>query len=390
MRRILLGLLLLWPSLLLQGCWDRTEINDLAFILTSAVDLEQDGSIRYTVMVPLPGQMGGASGGGGGTGGDKSYYIDSEVGDSVRDAQAKLQARMSRRMFLAHRRTLLVSEEFARIRGISHVFDSTPRSPESRMTTNLIITKGKAYEMLQATPRFERFPSEAIRELAKARLVLNLNMKDTAVMLSETDGDAMVLYMSVKESEKSGKPSREINTTGYALIKNNKMIGLVEGDEAIGLSMLKTLSSEAVITAIPEDGVTMTAKINKDDSYLRVRLLQGIPIYDIGLNVRVRIVETIGLYDLSQPANLRKVENVISGLIKNMVEQAIRTMQKKEVDPVQFGTSLWRDYPKLWQEQYAPKWPALMKDAEFHVKVNSTITDTGLIYENVTKKGMKQ
>ena len=81
----------------LTGCWDRTETNDIAFVLTSSVDLEDDGRYRVTYMLPLPGSMGGASGGGGGTAGGKSYYIDSEVGTTIRDAISKLQIRMARR-----------------------------------------------------------------------------------------------------------------------------------------------------------------------------------------------------------------------------------------------------------------------------------------------------
>ncbi len=118
----------------LTGCWDRTEINDLAFILTTAVDLEEDGSIRYSVLLPLPGSMGGPTGGGGGTAGNTTYYIDSAVGDTIRSAQAKLQKRMSRRMFLAHRRTLVVGEEYAK-KGIREIFDATARTAESRMST---------------------------------------------------------------------------------------------------------------------------------------------------------------------------------------------------------------------------------------------------------------
>ncbi|TXK73213.1 Ger(x)C family spore germination protein, partial [Paenibacillus sp. N3.4] len=43
---------------LLTGCWDRTETNDIAFVLTSAIDLEDDGRYRISYMLPLPGSMG--------------------------------------------------------------------------------------------------------------------------------------------------------------------------------------------------------------------------------------------------------------------------------------------------------------------------------------------
>ncbi|UJF34245.1 hypothetical protein L0M14_03155 [Paenibacillus hexagrammi] len=100
--------------LLLTGCWDRIETNDVAFVLSSSVDLEDDGKYRVSYLVPLPGSMGGASGGGGGTSGNNSYYIDSETGATMREATSKLQKRMSRKLFLSHRRTIIIGEEMAK------------------------------------------------------------------------------------------------------------------------------------------------------------------------------------------------------------------------------------------------------------------------------------
>ncbi|MGO4269160.1 Ger(x)C family spore germination protein, partial [Paenibacillus sp. TAF58] len=130
---------------MLTGCWDRTETNDIAFVLTSSIDLEDDGKYRVTYMLPLPGSMGGASGGGGGTSGGKSYYIDSEVGATIREATSRLQMRMSRRLFLSHRRTIVLGEKLAKS-GISIMFDEAARTPESRLTSFLVVAKGKGYD----------------------------------------------------------------------------------------------------------------------------------------------------------------------------------------------------------------------------------------------------
>src|SRR5690606_14741135 len=95
------------------GCWDRIEINDVAFVLATALDKEDDGSYRYSALIPLPGQMGGTQGGGGGTGGSGPYYIESEVGRNFSDAQNKLQKRMARNIFHDHRRVIVISEAIA-------------------------------------------------------------------------------------------------------------------------------------------------------------------------------------------------------------------------------------------------------------------------------------
>ncbi|KZE84347.1 Ger(x)C family spore germination protein [Paenibacillus elgii] len=385
-RRTRLSLVLL-SLLCLTGCWDRVEINDTAFILTTAVDVEQDGKIRYSVLLPLPGSMGGASGGGGGTAGTKSYYIDSAVGTTFREAQAQLQRRMSRRMFFAHRRTLLIGEDYAK-RGIRNAFDTTPRSPESRMTIYMIVTKGKAYKLLQATPQFERFPSEAIRELVKARNVIQINMKQVALSLSSPGSDAITVYMGVKESEKnskSTKKSKEIEFLGYAQFRGDKMTGVFENAEADGLAWLKNMPVQSSVTLKIENRHTVTLNIFDSKSQIRAYTERGKLQFDIRTKAKAKATEVLGMYDLSQTGKVQKVEEAMNRYIEQAMRKAIRKMITNRTDSAQFGSYLWREHPGLWEKKYASRWPAGMKDAAFRIQVKSVLTETGLIYENVTK-----
>ncbi|GAB7054294.1 MULTISPECIES: Ger(x)C family spore germination protein [unclassified Paenibacillus] len=370
----------------LTGCWDRTEINDLAFILTTAVDLEEDGSIRYSVLLPLPGSMGGPTGGGGGTAGNTTYYIDSAVGDTIRSAQAKLQKRMSRRMFLAHRRTLVVGEEYAK-KGIREIFDATARTAESRMSTFLIVSKGKAYDLLQANPQFERFPSEAIRELVKARTVMNINIKDIALSLSTIGSDPVVVYVGVKESEKGPKPSKEIEVLGYAQFRKDKMVGIFEGRTALGLALLKNEPVTLKITVPIEKNKLITASIYEPRSKIQPKLAGGKLAYDIYIDSKSKVIESSDYYDLSQINKIKKLEQRIGSYMKSSVEETLKKMANKETDSISLGTRLWIAYPRLWKETYEKAWPQGFKDANFNVHIENTLSETGLIYENVTKAG---
>jgi spore germination protein KC len=378
-------MLLLLSLLLLPGCWDRTEINDLAFILVSGLDLEPDGKLRYTVMVPLPGQMGGASGGGGGTGGEKSYYIDSEVGDTVREAQMKLQKRMSRRMFLAHRRTILLGESLAK-NGVRDLFDSTPRSPESRMTTYVIVTKGKAYEMLQSTPKFERFPSEAIRELSKSRAVADTNFKDFALALSSPGGDPVAIYMNIKKSEKSEKPSQEVEVKGYAQFKDDKMIGTFEDDAAQGLSWLRSQLIMTSVTLNLEEQHLMTLKVDGTKAAIKVNLLDGKINFAIHVKAKAKMMEDRSYYDLNQAKNILKVEEALSAYVKKAIQSVIDKSIKNQADSAQLGSYVWKSYPDEWKNQFEKNWPQSLKEAKFTINVESELNDIGLIYDNVTKE----
>lgn len=57
---------LLLCSILLGGCWDRREVNDVAFVMGTGLDKEGD-QYRVTMQIALPGQLGssGSTGGGG-------------------------------------------------------------------------------------------------------------------------------------------------------------------------------------------------------------------------------------------------------------------------------------------------------------------------------------
>lgn len=61
--RVMIMLLLL-SSILLSGCWDRTEINDLAIVLATGVDYK-DGQAQLTaqIFIPRKGSGGSESGG---------------------------------------------------------------------------------------------------------------------------------------------------------------------------------------------------------------------------------------------------------------------------------------------------------------------------------------
>lgn len=386
MRRIrqaavsVLSLLCMLP--VLSGCWDRTEINDLAFILTSALDLEPGGKIRYTVLVPLPGQMGGATGGGGGTGGNKSYYIDSEVGDTFPEVQQNLQKRMSRRMFLAHRRTILVGEEMAR-HGISNFFDYTPRSPESRMTTYLIVTKGKAYELLQSNPRFERFPSETIRELVKNRGVIDMNMKDFGLALSAPGSDASAAYMTVRKSQKSEEPSEEVEIAGYALFRSYKMVGTIAGISAQGLGWLKDRPVMATVLIDIEGGHKLTMRISDLRNRIKAKVADGKLRFIMNVEARATMQESAPPVDMMMTGNVRKAEQALSDYIEKAMRSALKDMEKLRVDASQLGTYVWRAYPKLWEERFQPQWPQALQEAEFDIRVSSRIIETGLINKNV-------
>jgi spore germination protein KC/spore germination protein len=379
------ALLLPLCSLLLTGCWDRTEINDMAFALSSSFDKESDGSYRVAYMLPLPGQMGGAGGGGGGTGGKESYYIDSETGTTIHEAANKLQKRLSRHLFVSHSRTVLIGEELAK-EGITELFDTIPRLPESRLSTFMVVTKGPAWKLLGAKPKLERFSAEAIRELAKAPGEMKVNAKDVAVALS-MNSDPVIIYMGRKQSEKGGEPSQEIEVLGYAQMKGDKLVGIYDTKLTEGLMWLRQAVKPYAVTLIdPKSRKSLVVLVSHGTAHITPALEGGNVLIYLELEASAKVRENYSELDMNETADIHTVESMLSEQIKKNVEQTIAQMQSRGTDSAQIGNFVWRKFPAAWYDRLESQWHQAFGTAKFDVQVKAGITDVGLINRNATKR----
>jgi len=379
------GLLCLPLLLLLTGCWDRIETNDIAFVLISSVDLEEDGKVRVSYLVPLPGQMGGASGGGGGTSGSQSYYVDSDVGPTYREATSKVQNRMARKLFLSHRRTIVIGEALAR-RGITDLFDAVPRAPESRMTTYLVVSKGKGYDLLNTNPRFERFPAEAIRELAKGPRTIPQSTKDVAMALSFRS-DPIMTYMEPAPSQIGQKKSMEVQFAGYAQFRSDRMVGVYRSQEASGLMWLRNQIKQYLLDFPLKPDQNISIQITEGRSTIKPLVQDGQIRFDVQLEAVGTVREDESQQDLNEPKRLHKLEDKLAEQIKKSVQAALKQMQKQGTDSAHLGMIVWRNYPALWKQELEPHWRELFRQAEFRIDAKASISETGLINQNVTKDG---
>lgn len=380
-RLVLSSLLFMLP-----GCWDRVEINDLAIVMSSALDKDENGQYRYSVMVPLPGQMGGASGGGGGTGGGKSYYIDSETGPTFTEALDKMQRRMSRQLYFSHRRTIIVGEDLAR-EGIGEIFDFLSRSSEHRLSIFMVVAKGKAVDLLGSHPKFERFPAEAVRELAKTPRTAYINLKDAAQALSTAGNDPLLLYMGKKQTGTAKEKSEEIQVLGYALFHQGKLVGTVTGPTADGLSILRGGRIIFNETMRLEDGNTLTLLTRIERSKLIPTLEDGRLRYRIEVKARAVVLEAEKTINFRNISSARDVNRQFRGDLQKIVQEAIVSLQNKGSDAAAFGMSLYRRYPFEWQNRYAKRWPEELKNAEFAFDIDAEVAGPGLSLQNVTNNG---
>lgn len=165
--------LLLALTLAVSGCWDRREIETLAFVMTLGIDRASDGrNYTVTASIALPRQLrgGGGEGGGGtaqaGGGAGTSRWLVTGTGETIFEAWRSIQESSSRRITGAHVQLIVIGEELCR-QGVAPVEEFLDRDRDFRRTINLIVAEGPAQAILEATPQLEPLLALSFRGIKK-------------------------------------------------------------------------------------------------------------------------------------------------------------------------------------------------------------------------------
>jgi germination protein, Ger(x)C family len=370
--------------LLLTGCWDRREINDVAFVLASAIDKEGD-NIRVSVLIPLPGNM-GSSGGGGGSGGQKPFTIKTETGKTIREAVSKLQYRLPRHLFFGHRRVIIIGEQLAREEGVATIFDAVTRTPDSRLTAFIAIAEGKAQDILNSDTRLERFSAESMRELLQSETSIRISVKDVIGKMIAVGEDAFFPYIEKVKTRIKGQEADDLLIEGFALTKDGKMTGTLKGDAANGLRLLNH-SFRKYDETFNDEGNYLTVAITQAETSIKPEMKNGELTFRIHTMVKASVNEDRNLERNYDDYKQRKrIEEIVAERVTDNIKQAIKSMQQSNSDAVGFGLHTYRAYPKIWTKKYRKDWERIFPEMKFEVTAKANLFRLGMSSENLGRK----
>ncbi|GGG62372.1 Ger(x)C family spore germination protein [Paenibacillus radicis (ex Gao et al. 2016)] len=372
-------------SMLLTGCWDRREINDVAFVLGSALDITDNGDFEVSVLIPLPGNMGGAVGGGGG-GSQKPFTIKTTRGKTIKEAIDILQKSLPRWLYFGHRRVLVISDRLAQTVGLSPIVDAITRMPENRLTAFVAISKGSALDVLNADVRLERFSAESIREVLQSDSSIRVSLKDVTSSIVAVGEDAMLPYLQKKQTNLKGQEAEDIDVIGFALTHNGIMKAAAKDDASNGIRLLSN-QFRPYRETIVDGNHAITIAVNTCKLKVKSVMIDGIARFDIQSDIQFSINEDSDLNrnynDIGQRTH---IEKLFEQKAENDIKKAIAMMQKSNSDVIGFGRYLNRAYPGKWKNEWKSQWETVFPKCDFTVKVDADLFRIGMNRENLAKK----
>ncbi|CAM4507591.1 Ger(x)C family spore germination protein [Paenibacillus macerans] len=375
----LLTLVLL--PLLLTGCWDRIEVNDIAFVLGSSIDKE-NGLIRSTVQIALPSQLGGAGseGGGGGTSGSKTFLMLSKTAPTVYTANKEMQTSLSRVLNYSHRRVTLYGEEFART-GIGEQIDTFARFPQNRLTTYIVVTRGPAYKVLGADAPIEQVPAEMIREIAKSGMKSAMSVQKLSNQLLTEGIDPAIPAVTLGESapDKVGDGQSLVRLDGLGVLRTDKLVGFLDTDDGAMALLAMNEAIDPKVSVRYEGGnpdQMITVSLNETNSKIRTRLKNSQIVADIYIQAKGLLVENTSNVNL-ESTMMGKLEKQCNDFVAERVrEVANKVLKEYRSDIFGIGNSFHNAYPAEWAKVHN-RWNDVLPEVEVRVHSHVHLENTG-------------
>lgn len=396
------GLVTILLAIFLSGCWDRREINELAFLSSMAVDLEgEQRLLTYEFVRPV------ATGGGekgGGTLNHRQATLRSGRGETLIDAGQQITTGLSRLVYLAHTNAVLVGEEMAR-RGLGEILDFVDRNPELRRTTLIMVTRGAAREVLT------KVQGDIETTLGKEIMGLHKWVQSSGYGFIPTVNDvyfdlssetATTVLPVVELSPQpfppvigAGTPSsgggsgstegrveepetvRTVRLNGAGLFYHDKLVAWLDADQTRGWAWVRNKVRRAVLALPCQENNTKVA-VDINEAHAEVSLdrqgeqLQG----KIKLKVEGILLEQQCKLDFTREEAIKSLESRMAAQIAAEINSALNQAKTAGTDVFGFGGVLHRRHPELWR-QLQGRWNEEFKKLPVTISVEAKLRHTG-------------
>lgn len=380
-------------SILLTGCFDYREINQLVIINALAIDKKDEEYMATVSVVKI--EIGG--GGGTSTNQPKPIYFQ-ETGKTIFECLRKMTLQSPRRLYINHISLLIAQEEIAK-EGLNNIYDFLLRDQESRAQFAILLSREKtAAELLTIFTGYEDLPPKdlvnSIQTNANYYGISNIMTYDEANSIILNDGIDPVISSARavgdlelgkdKETQERTHPYANLIIDSLGAFKEDKLVGWLTDDESRGYNFITNSISNTIIS-IPcndKEDQFMNVEVLGANNKLKVKIDNEKPKFDLQTEVHVNIGELDCPLDINKQSVIEEIEKKVNKKIKNMMTQAIEHLQQLRSDALGWGQATYYKYPKYWK-QHKDNWYDIYPTVEYKIKVDTIVVHKGLMSSTI-------
>lgn len=389
MRIVILPLLIL--MLLLTGCWDKVELNDVSIITGIAIEKGENAPYKMSVSSINSTELSKTSA----TGNTPSTVFSLE-GDSVSELSNKMNIGLTRKQIYSHTRIVVIDESVAE-EGMLEFLDFLERSGEFRNDFNILISQGvKASDILKITFSVQKDPSLKIHKQAQSMLSEwggdpGVRLTDFISSLVEEGRHPVASVVSIQGDPKKGAsvennkmldPEALVIMDGLGIFKHDKLVGILTMEDT--RAYLWTEDLKQTNLSVPCDEESEEKKKFNDirvistSSKMETKYKNGKAELIIKVIGEADLVGTHCAEPLTEPKTFEKYEKQAEQFIENEIATTIKKVQEEYgIDIFGFGAALNRSEHKEFKK-IKNDWDHYFAEGEVKVDANIFLRRSGI------------
>lgn len=378
-------LIILIIPLLLSGCYNYQELNELAITTGISIDYDKEtDNFKVLVQVINPVKEQDAK-----SGSEPSFINYKSEGKSLREAIRLVIKDSPQKLYGAQLQVAILSENVLNEK-LPDVIDFFIREPELRTEFKVIIAKDtKAVEGISVQTLLSDLSSSNILDSLETQIqdigittVVSLNeltnmylnpyleiVLPSMIVVGDLDTGTKKENLSTTNSE----TTVEISTTG--VFNDNKFLGYLTEEESKTLNLIRGDIKNTIINMDINDGFIVF-----EPNRIKVETEAKVKDNTVKISIRgyAKVKEITGLADLTSEKEVKKLEKVFNKLTEEMVHKTFESIREKyNTDVFKFRDLYYKTDPKYFKKNYDNWYEDIFPSLKLEVKSEIKLYEKG-------------
>ena len=374
---------------LLSGCWDSKEINELGFVIAIGIDRANDsGDYILTIQIANPKLASRESSSSGGNA--NPFYVYSARGRTLIEAARELTRISSKRLTWAHTYIIIIGESMAKS-GILPAIDVFTHTPDLRMQTPIVVSKGDAMQYMAIESGMEDIPGIAY-SLIYDYDYLSAQYIDTDILGMITNFYSEYAQTAISSiGFTPGKlipsevPTSELKDHvqfgGSAVFDKDKMIGWLTPEQTKGMAWVLNETHDTMVTVKEPSQPDRYVSVQTNNVTTKVTAYvdNANPSVLIDITGEGSIVEEDGTTGLPMDEFKKAIGGLVEQNIVDTLSETLYMLQKVyRSDALGLAKTIHAQHNDEWENSIKAQWKEIYPDMPITLNVKITIGDSDL------------
>ncbi|WP_216827727.1 Ger(x)C family spore germination protein [Alkalihalobacterium elongatum] len=373
--------------IIVTGCWDRNELNDISVVSGMALHKGTEERLRLSVEAINAKQIyEGESEGG------APAIVYGIEGNTIAELVDKMNVGYTRRPIFSHIQTVVIDEELAR-EGVGEFFQYLERNAEFRNDFKIIIAHGvKAEDMISTTYPIQKVPSlklsiqiDTMEEEwggePKVRLTDFIRAITTSGRHPVTA--AMTIDGDPNKGQNVGhiqnlRPEPIVIVDGIAVFNNDKLVGYLNNGDTRNYLWTQDEIKFTTLSVPCSENKFIGIRVKNSSTKIKTSYTDNKPKITVDILLEAVLQSSQCADDLTSIETYRKYQEFIDNYIEEEIKGTVQKVQQTYgIDIFGFGNTFHRQHPRKFKEIKA-NWDDEFTKAEIDVVTSVYIRRAGI------------